>query len=126
MGRKGGEEEEEEERRRRDLLCFILTHAAAPIFPLPVSPKTHFTLPPSLTPSFPPSPDPKDLRHRSHGLGPTTFAAVPDEALVHTFLFLLDAATLARLSRCSRAWYCYAHAYTDVWKGLVLNMLAER
>lgn len=73
----------------------------------------------------PPLPPPEqDLRHRSQGLGPSTFAAVPDEALVHTFLFLLDASTLARLSRCSRAWYCYAHGYTDVWKALVLNKLA--
>ncbi len=83
----------------------------------------------SCSPSLPPSPFPtisQDVRHRSHGLGPSTFAAVPDEALVHTFLFLLDAATLARLSRCSRAWYCYAHAYTDVWKSLVLTTLAER
>lgn len=68
----------------------------------------------------------QDVRHRCNGLGPSTFATVPDEALVHTFLFLLDAATLARLSRCSRAWYCYAHAYTDVWKSLVLTSLAER
>lgn len=67
----------------------------------------------------------EDVRHRCNGLGPSTFATVPDEALVHTFLFLLDAATLARLSRCSRAWYCYAHAYTDVWKSLVLTSLAE-
>ncbi|EKU22511.1 histone arginine, partial [Nannochloropsis gaditana CCMP526] len=59
------------------------------------------------------------------GLGLRAFATLADDVLVHSVLFVLDAVTLSRLSRCSRAWYVYSHAYTDVWKALVLGKLAE-